>query len=71
MEELKQNFISMDRKVAINSHGQYFTIGDVVKHEGRPDDETAVINKFTVDRQSDEVRVYTNKGHAHLDFIYK
>jgi len=32
-QDLKQNFISVDNKIAINSDGDFFRIGDKVHHE--------------------------------------
>lgn len=69
--DLRQNFLSMDKKIAMDSFGVFYRIGDVVKHEGSKNPkETAVIEKFSIDKKSEEIKVNTNKGHCHLDFIY-
>jgi len=31
--ETKQNFISVDGKTVMNSYGEFFTVGETVKHE--------------------------------------
>lgn len=65
-----QNFISVDEKTVINSYGESFTIGEEVNHQ---DTEvgTAIIESFKVDKSKNEIRVDTNKGHAHIDFLIK
>jgi hypothetical protein len=70
MDKLRQNFISVDEKTVINSYGEVFTIGEVVKHEGNGS-ETAVILGFTPIPDRNEIRVYTDKGYAHIDFLVK
>lgn len=69
-EHLRQNFLSVDKKVAMDSYGTYFKVGDVVGHEGAPEEERATISKFEIDEESAEVLVHTNMGTCHLDFIY-
>lgn len=54
----------------MSSQGDYFRVGDTVKHEGASDTESAVIKKFTIDRTTEEVKAYTTKGHCHIDFLY-
>jgi len=63
----KQNFISVDNTIAINSDGGLFHIGDEVEHDGSKN-EIAIIQKFEV-LPDDEIKVYTTKGHCHLDFL--
>lgn len=66
--ETRQNFISVDGKTVINSYGDYFTIGQKVNH----DDETAgkaTIISFEPNVEKNEIRVNTDKGFAHIDFI--
>lgn len=68
-EDLKnQNFISVDGKTVINSYGNVFKVGDTVKHE---DSEagTITIQKFEPVIERNEIRVLTDKGYAHIDFI--
>lgn len=67
-----KNFISSDLKSAINSYGKRFEVGDVVTHEGSDiKGERAVIFGFSIDQEKNEVRVDTDKGYAHIDFIDK
>jgi len=68
--ELRCNFISVDNKVARNSYGEFFKIGDEVGHDGH-DDGTAKILSFELDEESNEVKAHTSKGWSHLDFIFK
>lgn len=65
----KQNFISVDGKTVRNSYGQFFTVGEVVGHEGASD--TATILSFEPVTEENEIRVITTKGHAHIDFLVK
>lgn len=67
--ELRINFLSVDNKIARNSHGVFFKIGDIVKHESEEDD-LATIQGFKIDKRSNEVKVFTTRGHCHLDFLY-
>ena len=66
----RRNFISADRKCALNSFDELFTIGELVGHQ---DDEagTATIEGFDIDDHYAEVKVLTDKGYAHIDFIHK
>lgn len=67
--ELRQNFLSVDKKIAINSFGSYYKVGEEVGHEGAED--KAIIESFSIDEESAEVKVHTSKGHCHLDFLFK
>lgn len=64
-----QNYISVDGKCARNSYNEYFAHGDEVRHE---DDQvgTATIISFEPIIERNEIRVKTDKGYAHLDFIH-
>lgn len=65
-----RNFLSVDKKVAINSYGEYFIIGQEVIHEDKVlGDETAIITSFSLNEEYNEVKVHTNKGYIHIDFI--
>ena len=68
--DLRVNFISVDSKIAIDSDGVIFRIGDKVRHEGATANEIGVIEKFSIDEISEEVLVNTDKGFCHLDIIY-
>ena len=68
--ETKQNFISVDGKTVMNSYGEFYTVGEVVLHE----DDTAgpsTIISFEPDVNRNEIRVNTNEGYAHIDFLVK
>ena len=65
-----QNFISVDRQTALSSYGEMFIIGELVQHQ----DENAgiaIIRSFEPIIERNEIRVHTNKGYAHLDFLEK
>ena len=64
-----QNFISVDKKTARNSYGEFFSVGETVGHEGA--DNTATILSFEAEAEMNEVKVITDKGHAHIDFLVK
>ena len=68
--ETRQNFISVDGKTVRNSYGEFFTVGEFVSHE----DESVGISKITsfeVDIEQNEIKVYTESGWAHIDFLVK
>ena len=67
--DLRCNFISVDYKIARNSYGDFFKIGEDVGHENNED--TATIISFELDEESNEVKAWTDKGWAHIDFICK
>lgn len=67
--DLRCNFISVDYKIARNSYGDFFKVGEEVGHESN--DETAIIQSFSLDEESNEVKAWTNLGWAHIDFICK
>jgi hypothetical protein len=65
-----QNFISVDGKTVRNSYGEYFTVGEIVKH----DDDTAgsaKIESFELNHEKNEIKVHTDRGYAHIDFLIK
>lgn len=65
-----QNFISVDGKTVINSYGQYFTVGEIVKHDDSSVGEAKIIS-FEPITERNEIRVETDKGYAHIDFLVK
>tara|TARA_R110000772_G_scaffold72323_2_gene157792 strand:- start:1922 stop:2173 length:252 start_codon:yes stop_codon:yes gene_type:complete len=65
----RQNFLSVDKKTARSSEGEFFTIGDECGHEGATD--LAVIYGFVEEVDVNEIKVFTSKGHCHLDFLVK
>lgn len=68
--EKSQNFISVDQKTAINSYGEYFVVGEKVGHD-KKDAGEATIMSFEPNIEQNEIRVNTDKGHAHIDFLVK
>jgi hypothetical protein len=76
MATINQSFISVDYKTVKNGMGEYFTIGDTVYidtvNPDTPEEaEPAKILYFTPDSSRNEIRVYTDKGFMHADFITK
>ena len=69
--DLRCNFISVDHKIARNSYGEFFKIGDEVGHEGGEEDDLAKILSFELDEESNEVKANTTNGWSHIDFIFK
>jgi deoxycytidine triphosphate deaminase len=67
---LNRNFISTDKLVSINSYGENFVVGETVLHNDTEVGE-ATIQSFEIDEKYNEVKVYTNKGYAHIDFLKK
>ena len=69
--ELKRNFISADKIIARDSYGQFFKIGESVKHEDSNAEKANIIS-FQIDEESEEIKVYLDNGKwAHLDFLVK
>lgn len=69
--EFKQDYMNLDKTVAISSEGTIFKIGDVVKHEGSENkDETATISKFTKDLEGLDVIAHTERGFGRISFMY-
>jgi thioredoxin reductase len=66
----KQNFISVDGKTVRNSYGDFFSVGDIVRHDDASAG-TAKIISFEPIKERNEIRVHTDKGYAHIDFIFK
>lgn len=66
----RKNFISADKKSAISSYGQRFEVGETVGHADKNAGQS-IVSSFDIDEESNEVKVYTDKGWAHLDFITK
>jgi len=68
IDEIDQNFISVDEQTAINSYGEQFKVGQIVAHQDTEAGE-AKIKSFECKKEENEITVHTSKGHAHLDFI--
>lgn len=66
---LRQNFLSVDESVALNSYGEYFKAGDRVVHEGAKGE--ARIVSFELHKEYNEIKAHTTKGWCHIDFITK
>lgn len=65
-----QNFISVDKQTALSSYGEIFILGETVNHQDK-DAGIAIITSFEPVIERNEIRVHTNKGYAHLDFLEK
>lgn len=65
----RRNFIDASGTVAINSYGEVFIIGAEVGHEDK-NAPNARIESFDVDKESNEVIAFTDKGYCHIDFMY-
>ena len=66
----KQNFISVDGSTAKNSYDEYFVVGEVVRHESWEAGEATILS-FELNLEMNEVKVHTDKGYAHIDFLAK
>ena len=66
----RQNFISVDNNTVMNSYGNIFTVGEVVRHEDK-EAGFATILSFEPRIDENEITVHTNKGFAHIDFLVK
>ncbi|NJL72564.1 MAG: hypothetical protein HC888_13850 [Candidatus Competibacteraceae bacterium] len=67
-----QNFLSVDGQAARDSYGQFFSVGEKVGNtSASKSEETAVIQRFELDRDSNEVKAHTDKGWNHIDFLQK
>lgn len=69
--ENRINYISVDKQTAMSSLGEFFKVGELVKHDAGEDAGKATIISFTPEIEGNEIRVDTNKGFAHLDFLVK
>lgn len=68
--EFKQDYLNLDETVAISAEGIIFKIGDVVKHQGAGDKETAIITHFSKDLKSYDIIAHTKKGFGRISFMY-
>ena len=68
--EFKQDYLSLDETVAISAEGTIFKVGDIVKHEGVDEKETATISHFSKDFKSYDVIAHTNRGFGRISFMY-
>lgn len=66
----KQDYLSVDKKTAISSNGEILEVGDLVEHDDK-EAGTATIKSFAFDYERNEVVANTEKGSAHISFIYK
>lgn len=68
----RQNFISVDKKTVRNSYGEYFFIGEKVRHsDSSIKKETATIIRFEPNIEENKIRVITDKGYCHIDSLIK
>lgn len=66
--DFKQDYLNIDKSVAISCNGDIFKIGDNVGHEGAENE--AIINSFYIDQESFDVVARTTKGHGRIAFMY-
>jgi len=66
----RQNFISVDKKTARNSYDNFFSVGERVWHQDSTAGSATILS-FKADTAKNEVKVNTDKGYAHLDFLIK
>lgn len=66
----RQDYLSTDNLTAISSNGEILEVGDLVEHDDK-EAGTATIQSFTFDYESNEVVANTEKGSAHISFIFK
>ncbi len=65
---MNHNYISANRKSAINAYGMKFNVGDHVTHQDA-EAGVAIITAFEINEEIGEVKAHTNMGYAHVDFI--
>jgi len=66
----RQDYLSVDKLTAISSNGEILEVGDLVEHDDK-EAGTATIKSFAFDYESNEVLANTEKGFAHISFIFK
>lgn len=64
------NCISNDGRIAFNSYGVCYTVGERVGHQDK-NAKLAIIQSFEFDFKMNEVRVNTDKGYCYIDFLEK
>lgn len=69
--EERQNFISVDRKMVLNSNNECFSIGELCGHDGAEEDDHAIITAFEEDKKENEIKFHSNKGWGRIDFLVK
>jgi hypothetical protein len=67
----RQNFISVDRKMVLNSNNECFSIGESCGHEGADKNDYAIITAFEEDKEENEIKFHSNKGFGRIDFLIK
>ena len=69
--ELRQDYLGLNKNVAISSEGVAFKIGDEVCHDGSDiNGEKSIITSFTVDENSMDIVAHTEKGYGRISFLY-
>lgn len=63
------NLINATFTIARNSYGEFFRVGENIKNDSGK--EIAIIEKFELDIEQNEIKAITNLGWIHLDFIKK
>jgi hypothetical protein len=66
----RQNFLSVNGKTARSSYGEFFEVGELVGHQDTDAGQATVLSFQGIIREN-EVKVFTDKGYCHLDFLVK
>lgn len=66
--EFKQDYLNIDKSIAISCNGNIFKIGDVVGHEGS--DKVAQIESFYINEESYDIMANTTEGFGRIAFMY-
>lgn len=68
--EYRQDFLSVDKKVAIAADGTIYSIGDKVMHEGDDERKVGTISEFGINEKTSDVIAYTEHGSGRITFLY-
>jgi hypothetical protein len=67
----RKDYLSADKKTALSAEGSFFEVGDIVKHEGAPEDEVAQIITFSINWETQDIIAHTSRGEARISYLYK
>jgi hypothetical protein len=66
--EFRQDYLNIDKSVAISAEGDIFKVGDYVGHDGS--EKNAIINSFFINEETFDVMARTTEGIARISFMY-
>ncbi len=66
----RHDYLSVDGTRVLSCHGEFFHVGQEVKHEGADENEIGIIERFELDVEDNSILAYTTKGHGHIEFLY-